>query len=64
MLRIGDGGSVDINIIEPDVEKNCAAGAKNALAEKVPDPDGRGREPRWWVALTAHWFNTAPGGTG
>jgi len=64
MLRTGDGGRVDINIIEPDVEKNCAAGGKNELTDKVPDPEGRGREPLWLVALSAGRFNTAPGGTG
>jgi hypothetical protein len=50
MLRTGDGGPVDINIIEPDVGKNCAAGAKNELIDKVPDLEGRGREPLWVVA--------------
>jgi hypothetical protein len=45
MLRTGDGDPVDINIIEPDVGKNCAAGAENGLTDKGPGPEGQGQEP-------------------
>jgi hypothetical protein len=64
MLRTGDGDAIDINIIEPDVGTNCAAGGKNELTDKVPDPVGRGREPLWLVSGSAGRFNTAPGETG
>jgi hypothetical protein len=57
-------GPVDINIIEPDVGKNCAAGGKNELTDQVPDPESRGRESLWLIALKAGRFNTAPGETG
>jgi hypothetical protein len=50
MRRTGDGSPADINIIEPDVGKNRAAGGKNELTDKVPDPEGRGRESFWLVA--------------